>query len=133
LDVKSVVRASICSEARSVVAVILSGAHSGNKPIFQQLCIASQMDGISECRWPTEREFTAMNRVTLAIFGLIFIVAGALALFYRGIPYTSRDILIDAGPVTATAESQKTWPISPILGGLGIAGGVALIVVAARK
>lgn len=74
-----------------------------------------------------------MSRATLIIFGMIFIAAGALALFYRGIPYTSQDVVIDAGPITATAESRRTWPISPILGGLGIASGVALIVIGARK
>ena len=69
----------------------------------------------------------------MAIVGVILIAAGAMALFYRGIPYTSRDVVIDVGPLKATAESNKTWPVPPILGGLAIAGGVILIVVGARK
>jgi hypothetical protein len=60
-------------------------------------------------------------------------MAGALALFYRGIPYTSRDVVVDVGPITATAVSDKTWPVPPIMGGLAIAGGVVLIVVGTRK
>ena len=74
-----------------------------------------------------------MRNKALAFIGVVLIIGGALALFYRGIPYTSRDVVIDVGPVTATAESSKTWPVPPIAGGLAIAGGVVLIAVGARK
>ncbi len=74
-----------------------------------------------------------MNNKALAIVGVILIVAGALALFYRGIPYTSRDVVLDVGPITATAVSDKTWHVPPILSGLAIAGGVVLIVAGTRK
>ena len=74
-----------------------------------------------------------MNNKIVAIVGVILIIAGAVALFYRGIPYTSRDVVVDVGPITATAVSDKTWPIPPILGGLAIAGGVVLIAGGARQ
>ena len=74
-----------------------------------------------------------MRNKSLAIIGVVLILAGALALFYKGIPYTSRDVVVDVGPITATAVSDKTWPVPPIVGGLAIAGGVALLVVGARK
>jgi hypothetical protein len=74
-----------------------------------------------------------MSKKVMAIIGVVLIVTGALALFYRGIPYTSRDVVVDVGPITATAVSDKTWPVPPIMGGLAIAGGVVLIVVAAKK
>lgn len=74
-----------------------------------------------------------MSKKGIAIIGVILIMAGALTLFYRGIPYTSRDVVVDVGPITATAVSDKTWPVPPILGGLAIAGGVVLIVVGIRK
>ena len=74
-----------------------------------------------------------MRNKALALVGVILVAAGAMALFYRGIPYTSRDVVIDVGPLKATAETSRTWPVSPILGGLAIAGGVMLIVVGARK
>jgi hypothetical protein len=69
----------------------------------------------------------------LSLIGVILIVGGGVSLFYRGIPYTSRDVVLDVGPVTATTESEKTWPISPILGGLAIAGGVLLLIAGNRK
>ena len=74
-----------------------------------------------------------MRNNVLAIVGVILIAAGALGLFYRGTPYTSRDVVIDVGPLKATAETSRTWPVPPVLGGLAIAGGVVLIVVGARK
>jgi len=79
------------------------------------------------------KEFASMRNKALAVIGVVLIIGGAVALFYRGIPYTSRDVVIDVGPVTATAESSKTWPVPPIMGGLAIAGGVVLIAVGARK
>jgi len=79
------------------------------------------------------KEFASMRNKAFAVIGVVLIIGGAVALFYRGIPYTSRDVVIDVGPVTATAESSKTWPVPPIMGGLAIAGGVVLIAVGARK
>jgi len=74
-----------------------------------------------------------MRNRLLAIVGVVLIVAGGVSLFYRGIPYKSRDVVIDVGPITATAVSEKTWPIPPIVAGLAIAGGVVLVVIGARK
>ena len=74
-----------------------------------------------------------MRNNALVVIGVILIAAGAMGLFYRGIPYTSRDVVIDVGPLKATAESSKTWPVPPLLGGVAVAGGVMLILVGARK
>ena len=60
-------------------------------------------------------------------------VLGLAALAYQGINYTTRETVIDIGPITATADRQKTLPIPPVLGILAVAGGVALLVVGARK
>ncbi len=73
-------------------------------------------------------------RITfLTIIGVILIGAGAVALSYKGIPYTSRDVIIDAGPLTATADTRKLWSIPPIVSGLAVAGGVLLLFVGSRK
>ncbi len=74
-----------------------------------------------------------MRNSALVVIGVILIAAGAMGLLYRGIPYTSRDVVIDVGPLKATAESRKTWPVPPLLGGVAVAGGVMLILVGARK
>ena len=69
----------------------------------------------------------------IAFAGVLLIVLGLAALVYQGVTYTSRETVIDIGPITATADRQKTLPIPPVLGILAVAGGVALLVVGARK
>jgi hypothetical protein len=60
-------------------------------------------------------------------------VLGVAALAYQGISYTSRETVVDIGPLHATADREKTIPLPPILGILGIAGGVALVMLSMRK
>jgi len=69
----------------------------------------------------------------LAVAGIVLVVLGLVALAYQGITYTSRETVVDIGPITATADREKTLPIPPVLGILAVAGGVALLVVGARK
>ena len=69
----------------------------------------------------------------IAIAGVLLIVLGLAALVYQGVSYTSRETVVDVGPITATADRQKTLPIPPVLGILAVAGGVALLVVGARQ
>jgi hypothetical protein len=72
-----------------------------------------------------------MNRT--AIVGVVLLLLGVAALAYQGFTYTSRETVVDIGPVHATADHQKTVPIPPVLGLAAVAGGVALLVVGMRK
>jgi hypothetical protein len=72
-----------------------------------------------------------INPITLV--GIALIVLGIVALGYQGITYTSREKIIDIGPFQATADTQKTIPLSPLLGGLALGGGIVLVVVEAKK
>ena len=69
----------------------------------------------------------------ITIVGIALIVLGIVAFAYKGITYTSRDTVIDIGPIKATADTQKTIPLSPLLGGLALVGGVVLVLVGAKK
>lgn len=69
----------------------------------------------------------------VAIFGVVLIVLGVAALVYQGINYTTRETVIDIGPVHATADRQKTLPLPPVLGIAAVAGGVVLLLVGLRK
>lgn len=71
------------------------------------------------------------NPITLV--GIVLIVLGIVAFSYQGITYTSREKIIDIGPFQATADTQKTIPLSPLLGGLALVGGIVLVVVGAKK
>jgi hypothetical protein len=65
--------------------------------------------------------------------GIVLIVLGVLALAYQGFTYTTRETVIDIGPLKATAEREKTFPLPPIIGIVAIAGGVALMFGGSRK
>lgn len=67
-----------------------------------------------------------------AIAGLVLIVLGLAALAYQGFTYTSRETVIDIGPITATADTQKTVPIPPIAGVVAVVAGIALVVAGKR-
>jgi hypothetical protein len=72
-----------------------------------------------------------MNPVGVA--GVVLIALGLVALVFQGVSYTSRETIIDIGPLHATADQEKTLPLSPVLGIVAVAGGVALLVTAQRK
>jgi hypothetical protein len=68
-----------------------------------------------------------------ALAGVLLILLGVAALAYQGITYTSRDTVVDIGPLHATAERQHTLPLSPLLGIAAVAGGAMLLYVGARR
>ena len=67
------------------------------------------------------------------LIGIVLVVVGLIALAYGGISYTSREKIIDLGPLQATAEKTSTIPLSPVFGGLALIGGVVLLVAGSRK
>ena len=69
----------------------------------------------------------------ISILGVLLIVLGVVALIYQGITYTSRETVIDIGPIHATTDREKTLPLSPVLGVVAVAGGVVLLVAGLRK
>jgi hypothetical protein len=69
----------------------------------------------------------------IAIIGVVLVALGLVALVAQGIPYTSHDTVIDIGPVHATADRQKTLPLSPAVGIVAAASGVILLAAGMRK
>ena len=70
---------------------------------------------------------------TLKIVGIILIILGVVALVFQGITYTTREKVIDLGPIEATAEQKKTIPLPPILGAIALVGGIVLLVAGGKK
>jgi hypothetical protein len=69
----------------------------------------------------------------MKIVGILLIVLGVIALAYGGITYTTREKVIDIGPIEATAEKRETIPLPPVLGGLALVGGIALMIADSRR
>jgi hypothetical protein len=68
----------------------------------------------------------------IKIVAVLLIVLGVIALAYEGITYTRREKVLEVGPITATKEKKETIPLSPVVGGLALVGGVALLVFGPR-
>ncbi|HEX5550938.1 MAG TPA: hypothetical protein VFX36_08900 [Nitrospira sp.] len=70
---------------------------------------------------------------TATNLGVALIVLGIVAMVYQGISYTTRENVIDLGPLQATVDKKQTIPLPPLVGGLALAGGIALLIVGAKK
>ena len=66
------------------------------------------------------------------IVAVILIVVGVMALAYQGITYTTRERVVDMGPIHADVDRQHTIPIAPIAGVAALAGGVVLILMSRK-
>ena len=69
----------------------------------------------------------------MKLTGIVLIVLGVLALAYQGIRYTTQEKLINIGSLEITTKEKKTIPLPPIVGGVAIAAGIALILVERKK
>jgi len=69
----------------------------------------------------------------IVLVGVALIILGVIALAYQGITYTTREKIIDIGPLKASVDKEKSIPLPPIVGGLALAGGVILVIVGARR
>lgn len=69
----------------------------------------------------------------MKIAGIVLIVVGLIALAYGGFSYTTREKVLDLGPLQATTETRKTVPMPPIFGGVAVVAGVALLIAGSRR
>jgi hypothetical protein len=69
----------------------------------------------------------------MKIVGLALIVIGIVALVYQGVTYTTRETVLDIGPLHATSDKQHTIPLPPVLGGVAIIAGAGLLVMGGRS
>ena len=65
----------------------------------------------------------------MKILGFLLVIVGILALVYGGVSYNRQRTVLDVGPFKATATEQKNVPLSPIVGGILLVSGIALLIV----
>ncbi|MEN6536242.1 MAG: DUF3185 domain-containing protein [Bryobacteraceae bacterium] len=65
--------------------------------------------------------------------GIILIVLGLFGLVWGGFSYTTREKVVDIGPIHATREKTHNIPLAPIGGALALAGGIVLLVVGRER
>jgi hypothetical protein len=64
--------------------------------------------------------------------GVILIVLGLCGLAMGGFAYTTREKVLDIGPIHATREQTHDIPVPPIAGGLALVGGIVLLAVGGK-
>ena len=67
------------------------------------------------------------------MLGIILIAVGIVAFAYQGITYTTREKVVDLGPMHITAERTRTLPLPPIVGAIALVGGIVLLVTGSKK
>jgi len=61
-------------------------------------------------------------------FGIVLIVLGLLGVAWGGfVTYTTKETVVDLGPIEATRDKTHYFPLMPIAGVVAIVGGVVLL------
>lgn len=67
----------------------------------------------------------------LVIVGILLIALGVISLGYQGFNYTSRDTVVDAGPVQVQADRNHWVSLPPLLGAGALVAGLGLAAIGA--
>jgi len=70
---------------------------------------------------------------TNTLIAVILIAIGIVAFAYQGITYTTREKVVDLGPIQMTAEKEKTFPLPPVVGIATLVGGIVLLVLGKKN
>ena len=70
---------------------------------------------------------------TYTLIGIILIAIGIVAFAYQGITYTTRENVVDVGPIHIAADKTNTIPLTPVVGAIALVGGIVLVVIGTKK
>lgn len=70
---------------------------------------------------------------TNTLIAVILIALGIVVFAYQGISYTSREKVVDLGPIQMTAEKTRTLPLPPIVGAIALVGGIVLLIMGKKN
>ena len=65
--------------------------------------------------------------------GIVLIVLGLFGLAWGGFTYTTRETVVDIGPIHATRDKTHNIPLPPIAGALALIGGIVLLVAGGKE
>ena len=69
----------------------------------------------------------------MKLLGFVLIAVGLVGVIYGGITWTSRETVVDLGPLQVSQEKQESLPLPPIAGAVCLIAGTALVVVGGRS
>ncbi len=65
--------------------------------------------------------------------GMVLIGLGLFGLAWGGFTYTTREKVIDLGPIQATRDKTHSVPVPPIAGAAALIAGVVLLIAGKRE
>jgi len=70
---------------------------------------------------------------SLTIVGALLVLFGIGGLIYGSVSYTSKEKVLDIGPIEATAEEKHTLPIPEIASIAALIAGVVMVAVSLKR
>jgi hypothetical protein len=64
---------------------------------------------------------------TNTLIAILLIIVGIVIFAYQGISYTTREKVVEIGPIEITTEKTNTFPLPPVVGGITLVGGILLL------
>jgi hypothetical protein len=65
--------------------------------------------------------------------GIILIALGLFGLAWGGFTYTTKEKVVDIGPIHATRDETNNVPLPPIAGAAALIGGIVLLVAGGKE
>jgi drug/metabolite transporter (DMT)-like permease len=59
--------------------------------------------------------------------GIVLIVLGVIGLAWGGFAYTTREKIVDIGPIHASRDETHNVPLPPIVGAVALIGGIVCL------
>ena len=70
----------------------------------------------------------------MKLLGIVLVILGIVGLVYGGITWTTKDKVVELGPLQVTRDkAQSAAAPPPIVGGVCLAAGVVLLITASRR
>jgi len=69
----------------------------------------------------------------MKLIGILLIVLGVAGLAYGGLSWTTREKVVDAGPIQISKDKTRSLPLTPLAGGICLVAGVLVLVAGGRK
>jgi len=69
----------------------------------------------------------------MKLVGIVLVILGVVGLAYGGVTWTTKEKVVDLGPLQVTHDKTQSLPLPPVAGGVCLITGVVLLVAAGRQ
>ena len=69
----------------------------------------------------------------MKLVGIGLVILGIVGLAYGGVTWTTKEKVVDLGPLQVTHDKTQSLPLPPIAGGVCLIAGVVLLVAGGRR